>query len=502
MQGILAQKSQNHALLSIGGPLMYKLSSENQLSFDSFNQPMGLTMNPENRWVIKSQTIPWSDLEVDYAKNFVSLRGNVAKPFRMALGALLIQSEFGFSDEELVLQIQENPYLQFFIGLSGYQEAKPFDASTLVYFRKRLAPNTLLEINEKIIAYNASLLEENLEKADEKQAPQDDDENSPPATNHGTLSLDATCAPQYIKYPTDIELLNTARLHAEKIIDTLCERLACTKPRTYRKNARKDYLNVVRRKRKKSNWLRKQIRKALSYVKRDIGYILDFISKGAWLTEQETLDFQILQKIFEQQLYMYRHKTHSVENRIVSFSQPWIRPIVRGKAKASVEFGAKLDLSVDQGIARLEKTSFEAYNESTVLVDAIRRYFDRHGYYPQRILVDKIYRNRENIKYCKDRGIRISGPSLGRPKKDALIDKQVAYQDNADRVEVERSFSLLKRKFSMESIRTKLPETTLSTLCISVIALNVSKFTALSLCFYFQTFQIYSWKRRNWRVIF
>ncbi|MCF1684747.1 hypothetical protein LQF67_04015 [Tetragenococcus halophilus] len=110
---------------------------------------------------------------------------------------------------------------------------------------------------------------------------------------------------------------------------------------------------------------------------------------------------------------MYDNHTHSVDDRIVSFHQPWLRPIVRGKAKASVEFGAKFDMSLEQGIARLEYTSFDAYNESDILVSAIRRYHDRHGAYPERVLADKIYRNRGNLNYCKDRGIRLSGPALG-----------------------------------------------------------------------------------------
>ena len=142
---------------------------------------------------------------------------------------------------------------------------------------------------------------------------------------------------------------------------------------------------------------------------------------------------------------MYDHRTHCVSDRIVSFHQPWVRPIVHGKVKAATEFGAKYDMSIDGGIARIERTSFDAYNESEVLVSAIRRYYDRHGYYPERVLADKIYRNRQNIQYCKARNIRLSGPALGRPRKNENRDKLTEYQDNTDRIEVERGFSQLKR---------------------------------------------------------
>lgn len=80
--------------------------------------------------------IPWDVFEAKCAELFPSGIGNVAKPLRMALGALIIQTKFQYSDRELVEQITENPYLQYFTGLPGYQEEPPFDASTMVLFRK------------------------------------------------------------------------------------------------------------------------------------------------------------------------------------------------------------------------------------------------------------------------------------------------------------------------------------------------------------------------------
>ena len=99
---------------------MYKSQEYSQLSFEDFDQPLGLKMDPTNRWIQKAAVIPWTVLEKDYAKLFLNKKGNIAKPFRMAFGALLIQTEYQWSDEETVAQIQENPYLQFFIGLPGY----------------------------------------------------------------------------------------------------------------------------------------------------------------------------------------------------------------------------------------------------------------------------------------------------------------------------------------------------------------------------------------------
>ena len=105
---------------------MYKFERYRQLGLADFNQPAGLKMNPENRWVKKAETIPWDAIEEKYAKLFPSKTGMPAKPLRMALGSLLIQKQLGFSDRELVEEITENPYFQYFIGLPGYQMEAPF----------------------------------------------------------------------------------------------------------------------------------------------------------------------------------------------------------------------------------------------------------------------------------------------------------------------------------------------------------------------------------------
>ena len=132
------------------GDDMYKFASK-QISFEDFNQPLGLKMNPENRWIKKAELVPWDEIEKEYAKLFQGYNGQVAKPLRMALGALLIQTEYGYSDEEIVEQIRETPYLQFFCGLPGYEDKRPFDPSDMVRFRKRLTPEILEKINEMII---------------------------------------------------------------------------------------------------------------------------------------------------------------------------------------------------------------------------------------------------------------------------------------------------------------------------------------------------------------
>lgn len=457
---------------------MYKSVDKLQSSFLDFNQPMGLHMNPNNRWIKMADSIPWDEYEKKYRRLFKSKTGNVAKPFRMALGALIIQQKFQYSDRELVEQITENPYLQYFIGLPGYQEEAPFDASTLVLFRRRINAKMLMDANEAMLAATEEKKSDNDDPKDPPSGGEssDNSENrdSDPA-NEGTLILDATCAPVNIRYPQDISLLNEAREKLEALILWFHKTYGVALPRRDCRAARKSFLNYAKAKKHSAKQIRKAIKKQLSYVRRDIGYLNTFLSEGYVPLSKDIDQILTIFTLYDQQLYMFENKVHKVENRIVSISQPWIRPIVRGKVKAPVEFGAKLDLSIDaDGYARIEKVSFDAYNESSCLQEAVDAFYKRTGHYPERVLADQIYRTRENRAFCKEHGIRLSGPKLGRPNAETQkTDKKQEYQDNTDRIEVERRFSLAKRCYGLGMIRTKLKETQLTSIALSVFVANL-----------------------------
>ena len=150
----------------------------------------------------KAATIPWWDIEERYAALFPSDTGMPAKPLQTALGSLMIQKKYDYSDRELVEQIREKPYYQYFIGLPGYQDEQPFSPSLLVEFRKRLTDEILIEINEMIYEYNTP------DDQPSTGGSSDGDTSPEGEENQGTLILDATCAPQQISFPQDINLLN------------------------------------------------------------------------------------------------------------------------------------------------------------------------------------------------------------------------------------------------------------------------------------------------------
>ena len=221
-----------------------------------------------------------------------------------------------------------------------------------MYFHKRLTLEIIGEINELIIAAEQAKEEKAAEKTDDSGV---DDKNS------GTIIVDAICAPSQISYPQDVSLLNKARECSKKIIDELHEKDK-QKPRTYRKKAQEDYTFCVHNLNPKAKQKRKAIGKQLRYLKRNIGSIEKMIAGGKKLPQKYIEKFSTIQTIHTQQKDMHDNDTRRVKDRIVSLCQPWIRPVVRGKARAKVEFGVKLDISVCDGWTRLERHSFDAYN--------------------------------------------------------------------------------------------------------------------------------------------
>ena len=163
----------------------------------------------------------------------------------------------------------------------------------------------------------------------------------------------------------------------------------------------------------------------------------------------------------------------------MSCSQPHVRPIVRGKASASTEFGAKISVSLVSGIARVDRLSWDNFNESTDLKTQVESYRKRFGFYPESVHADKIYRNRENRQYLKARGIRLSGPPLGRPRK---IQDPIQYRleqrqyrlDELDRIPIEGKFGQGKRRFTLNRILAKLPNTSACWIAMIFFVMNLN----------------------------
>ena len=158
---------------------------------------------------------------------------------------------------------------------------------------------------------------------------------------------------------------------------------------------------------------------------------------------------------------MYDEKIHSVKDRIVNIYQPYVRPIPRGKDKAATEFGAKISASEMDGMSRVEHISWDNFNESKDLILQVDTYKKTYGLYPELLLADRIYLNRENRKWLKEKRIRIVGKPLGRPPKEQLN----AYQRSKQKKErnqrnlIEGKFGQAKNTYGLSNIKAKRSDT-------------------------------------------
>ena len=226
--------------------------------------------------------------------------------------------------------------------------------------------------------------------------------------------------------------------------------------------------------------MRKAIGKQLGYVRRDLGHIERLAGESSLsrLSKRQYRDLLVVQEVYRQQRLMYERKNHSVEGRIVSISQPHIRPIVRGKVSAAVEFGAKISVSVVEGWIFLDRLSWEPYHEGLELKEQVERYRRRYGYYPESVHADKAYRNRENRAYCKRHNIRLSGPPLGRRKRDGeerRYEAAIRRQDERDRIPVEGKFGNGKRRYGLGRIMAKRAVTSESSIGTIILVMNLEK---------------------------
>lgn len=439
---------------------MYRKRDREQLTLDDFILPFGGKLKEDNRWVKLSRMIPWDYVEDLYAKSMCPDNGARAMSARIAFGALYIKENENLTDERTVLYIAENPYMQYFLGLHEYNDTPLFDASMMVHFRKRFPADVIEAINKRMFI--------------EPQQKRSDD--NPPPPNNGKLVLDATCAPADIRYPNDLSLLNEARENTEAIIEALWFRAERKghMTRYNRKKARKAYLRIAKQKKPRVSQTRTAIKKQLTCLRlniEDIGSLL--LETGlSVLTEAQMERIMVVCELFRQQQAMFVGRSHQCDHRIVSLRQPHVRPMVRGKAGRPFEFGQKLALSVVNGYTFIERQSFESFHEGVTLIESVERYRGLYGCYPQVVQADQIYRNRKNLTYCKEHGIRLSGPKLGRPTREADRDRTVEAADHRERIIIESRNGIAKRRFGLDLIMAVLPETALTEGALQVLCMN------------------------------
>ena len=454
---------------------MIRYTSDKQIALSGFETPFETTLDTNNRWVKLARIIPWDDLATAYYSSFHPGHGRPAKDARLVIGAVIIKHKLCLSDEETIEQIRENLYYQYFVGLKMFQTKAIFAPSLFVEIRKRMGEQVFKTFEQSIIhAVSEEKTRQSDDDSDDSGSGHSAGENkaTDEVSHQGQLIVDATVAEQAIRFPTDLGLLNEAREISEKIIDELQPHTPFKKkPRTYREKARKDYLAIVKRRRPGKKGYRKGNKQQLQYLRRNLKHIemmLDSLpGKAIPLSYRRLRQYWIIQILFAQQAMMYETRTQRCDDRIVSISQPHVRPIIRGKLNKAVEFGAKLSVSLTgDKIACVDECRWDAFHEAQDLIPQVEAYKTRHGHYPEKVFVDPLYGTRVNRNYLKEKGIHYAGKPLGRPKKETeenkaqlKLEKQQRHEDYTQRIPIEGKFGQGKNAYGLNKIKAKTAST-------------------------------------------
>ncbi|MDZ7808776.1 MAG: IS5 family transposase [Gracilimonas sp.] len=450
---------------------MINYTSQYQTQFEHFSNLCQLELNPNNRWIQLGALLPWDRMVEVYVKRFSPNMGAKAVNPRWVIGAFIIKHKLRLTDEETLLSISENPYMQFFLGLQTYRPSQLFSPTLFVELRKRLGEDTFDEFSRTLIT-----LSEDVAGA-----------SGAADTPKGKIKIDATVADQYIRFPTDLSLVNEARVKTERIIDELWELAkdqVPVKPRTYRKVAHKRYLSQSKKKKASKASLRKTLRYLLNCVERNLGHIddmLDMLGDRAFpLAHKYQRQLWVIHMLYDQQRGMYDADSRRCDDRIVSISQPHVRPIVRGKTGKRVEFGAKLGLSLFGGYLTHQTLSWDAYNEASDLQQQAETYRLLTGHYPELIQCDKIYHTNDNRTWCSERGIRMTALSKGPKPKLSAYQKRKQRDEYAERNHIEGRIGNAKQALSLNQIKAKLQSTSGAWIAATLFVLNLSAFAARS----------------------
>jgi hypothetical protein len=259
-----------------------KYVSPNQLVLAGYETPFAQKLTSENMWIRMSQSSPWDKIVGHYDNLFKFVEGRPPISGRVILGAMMIKHIDSLTDRGTIQHIQENMFMQYFLAYSSFTNEAPFSDTLFVEIRKRLSLELLSKIND-IIAIHC-IKEDDQNEPPPPTPPEDIEVNDSAENdvdtvtaglrdktndqdlskeissnsfvqsnvNRGKLITDATVAPQNITYPTDLKLLNASREKSEELIDRLYNPSLHgeIKVRTYRKIAKKEFLNTAKKKSK------------------------------------------------------------------------------------------------------------------------------------------------------------------------------------------------------------------------------------------------------------
>jgi len=356
-----------------------------QLAIFDFNNVLKVKLDDNDELVKTRKLIPWDEL-IDLVLSKYSNKGRKCKSIRLLLGLEILKRRFHLSDEDLFVKFKTDISFQYFCGFNSFVCGKLLkDPSIMTKFRNRLDKNILDEIENIVTRALLKYL--------------------PKKRRHSIIS-DSTCLPANITFPTDSKVLTKTY---EKLVEV----------------ARNIGIKVIKGRRKIKNLIRSfnlkrqktfkeiiKIRKKL--VRATKGLFKKITSR---IGEVKNKVLEIAQKIITQQDKRNKDKTNIIEDRIVSFHEPDVRPIKRGKDGAKCEFGKKVGFSViGETLLVTTKIDNNNFDDRVLPRKAISKHRKITGRDPTEVILDRGGDKKLNHRLLEKRKIKDGIQKKGRQK--------------------------------------------------------------------------------------
>ena len=413
--------------------------------------PYSGQIDEENRWIKMAEMLPWDEVDGIYRRYFDDRKQSVIKKCRLIMGMMMGQMILEMSDRDIVSYFHENPYFQYFCGQTTFvaRVNKPIiHPSLLSKRRQRLGVEYMKAFENEVLRV---LQEKGFVKGKK-------------------LMLDATVFEANITYPNDVKLLNTVREWCCHTILKVKNALDPTlKIRTMKRTARKVYLQYQKTRKKKNTFIRKTKNRMLRFTKRNMGQLEALIAKvhkksgslSDSIVGKIENRLEVARRIYDQQLWMAKTRGKRVADRIVSFHQPLVRPMIRGKESGNYEFGIKAHVALVDGYAFLDQAQFDPFHEGNLLPDSVAQHRQRFGRLPHTVIADQLYATRSNRTFLKNQHIQHAFKPIGRPlnlpEKTIQAERVSRRKNQVSRNAIEGLFGHLKSRFNLHRTTWTVP---------------------------------------------
>lgn len=392
------------------------------------------------------------------AKGWFTASGKIALQF--------LKMYSGLSDEKLLERLNTDWSYQIFCGISLGINEEIKDPNLICRIRKEVAES--FEVNE----YQSILIKKWL----------------PWLKNTHIAMCDASAYESYITFPTDVKLLWSCIEWLNEWIRKVSKIYGINLPRNRFKDIKATHISYMKRRRKSKKIEKRHRRRLLYLCNKLIGQLeeilatveLNNLNESKELTSLITvyIKLKLVKKIQSQQQFHYDNPGEPVPDRIVSLYKSYLRPIVRGKEKKRVEFGAKVHAWQVDGINFIEYLSFNAFHEGVRLKQSIAFHTKYFGKLSQ-LGADGIYANRANRAHCKALGIQTCFKPVGRRTTNDTVRKQedqIRKEIGRARATImEGSFGNEKNHYNLQKVKARSEATEILFIFFGIMTANAVK---------------------------